>query len=66
MNCTTIGFVQAQHKKLSFRLGNCGFGHIYWRKFLMQNFIFCAVQFSIIGLDFLPEDLSFGSNMSEP
>ena len=32
----------------------------------MQNFIFCAVQFSIIGLDFLPEDLSFGSNMSEP
>ena len=23
--------------------GNCGFGHIYWKKSLMENFIFCAV-----------------------
>ena len=29
------------HKK--FGQGNCGFGHIYWRKSLMENFLFCAV-----------------------
>ena len=22
----------------------CGFGHIYWKKSLMENFIFCAVN----------------------
>ena len=23
--------------------GNCGFGHIYWRKSLTENFVFCSV-----------------------
>ena len=25
-------------------LVSCGIGHIYWKKFLMENFIFCAAQ----------------------
>ena len=46
---------QTLHKKWSFPLrissvnvtksaGNWGFGHIYWRNPLIENFIFCAVK----------------------
>ena len=26
--------------------GNCGIGHIYWKKTAMENFIICAVESS--------------------
>ena len=28
----------------------------------MQNFTFCAMKFSVIGFNFVHEDLSFGTN----
>ena len=49
------------HKKYSFPLKtsqvnvtestvSCGFGHMYWRNPLMENFIFCAVSMIPIAL----------------
>ena len=41
-------------KKLFSKCGQiqfCGFGHIHWKKSLMENFIFCAVPKKIGALN---------------
>ena len=29
---------------MSKSVGNCGYGHIYWKIYLMENFVFCAMK----------------------